>query len=203
MRFVLSLIISFLYDWIYFYIFFLFLYMAIFALSAMRNEKRAQGKLLCGAHKRTGLTEVLRSEYFVPHNIPSVLPSAGRYLPLFFCNQKKSRKTVKEKFRPLPSRSRVRLPPKGGINAPNIIKALVAPLPFSAHASACAILAFADGGSRNSSLHPPPEALGISTRWGPGRIFSFPRMPDRRRCFAPAEVIILIARQKAHTLHGG
>ena len=31
----------------------------------------------------------------------SVLPSAGRYLPLFFCNQKKSRKTVKEKFRPL------------------------------------------------------------------------------------------------------
>ena len=48
----------------------------------------------------------------------SVLPSAGRCLPLFFCNQKKSRKTVKEKFRPLPSRSRVRLPPKGGINAP-------------------------------------------------------------------------------------
>ena len=26
-----------------------------------------------------------------------------------------------------------------------------------------AILAFADGSSRNSSLHPPPEALGIST----------------------------------------
>ena len=48
----------------------------------------------------------------------SVLPSAGRSLPLFFCTQKKSRKTVKEKFRPLPSRSRVRLPPKGGINAP-------------------------------------------------------------------------------------
>ena len=48
----------------------------------------------------------------------SVLSSAGRCLPLFFCNQKKSRKTVKEKFRPLPSRSRVRLPPKGGINAP-------------------------------------------------------------------------------------
>ena len=48
----------------------------------------------------------------------SVLPSPRRYLPLFFCNQKKSRKTVKEKFRPLPSRSRVRLPPKGGINAP-------------------------------------------------------------------------------------
>ena len=48
----------------------------------------------------------------------SELPSAGRCLPLFFCNQKKSRKTVKEKFRPLPSRSRVRLPPKGGINAP-------------------------------------------------------------------------------------
>ena len=48
----------------------------------------------------------------------SALPSVGRYLPLFFCNQKKSRKTVKEKFRPLPSRSRVRLPPKGGINAP-------------------------------------------------------------------------------------
>ena len=47
-----------------------------------------------------------------------MLPSAGRCLPLFFCNQKKSRKTVKEKFRPLPSRSRVRLPPKGGINAP-------------------------------------------------------------------------------------
>ena len=66
----------------------------------------------------------------------SALPSAGRSLPLFFCNQKKSRKTVKEKFRPLPSRSRVRLPPKGGINAPNIIKALVAPLPLSAHASA-------------------------------------------------------------------
>ena len=68
MRFVLSLIISFLYDWIYFYIFFLFLflylYMAIFALSAMRNEKWAQGKLLCGAHKRTGLTAALRSEYF-------------------------------------------------------------------------------------------------------------------------------------------
>ena len=40
---------------------------------------------------------------------------------------------------------------------------MVAPLPFSAHASACAILAFADGGSRNSSLHPPQEALGIST----------------------------------------
>ena len=48
----------------------------------------------------------------------SALPSVGRYLPLFFCNQKKSRKTVKEKFHPLPSRSRVRLPPKGGINAP-------------------------------------------------------------------------------------
>ena len=45
--------------------------------------------------------------------------SAGRSLPLFFCNQKKSRKTVKEKFlQPPPSRSRVRLPPKGGINAP-------------------------------------------------------------------------------------
>ena len=73
---------------------------------------------MCGAHKRTGLTAALRSEYFVPHNIPSVLPSAGRCLPLFFCNQKKSCKTVKEKFRPLPSRSRVRLPPKGGINAP-------------------------------------------------------------------------------------
>ena len=43
---------------------------------------------------------------------------------------------------------------------------LFAPLPFSAHASACAILAFADGGSRNSSLHPPLEALGISTRRG-------------------------------------
>ena len=38
-----------------------------------------------------------------------------------------------------------------------------APLPLTAHASAYAILAFADGGSRNSSLHPPPEALGIST----------------------------------------
>ena len=36
-------------------------------------------------------------------------------------------------------------------------------MPFSAHASAFAILAFADGGSRNSSLHPPLEALGIST----------------------------------------
>ncbi len=36
-------------------------------------------------------------------------------------------------------------------------------MPFSAHASACAILAFADGGSQNSSLHPPTEALGIST----------------------------------------
>ena len=38
--------------------------MAIFALSAMGNEKRAQGKLLCGAHKCTGLTAALRSEYF-------------------------------------------------------------------------------------------------------------------------------------------
>ena len=55
---------------------------------------------------------------FCPTISLCVLPSAGRYLPLFFCNQKKSRKTVKEKFRPLPSRSRVRLPPKGGINAP-------------------------------------------------------------------------------------
>ena len=36
-------------------------------------------------------------------------------------------------------------------------------MPFSAHASACAILALADGGSRHSSLHPPTEALGIST----------------------------------------
>ena len=44
----------------------------------------------------------------------SVLSSAGQSLPLFFCNQKKSRKAVKEKFRPLPSRSRVRLPPEGG-----------------------------------------------------------------------------------------
>ena len=135
----------------------------------------------------------------------------GRYLPLFFCNHKKSRKTAKEKFRPLPSRSRVRLPPKGGINAPNIIKALVAPLPFSAHASACAILAFADGGSRNSSLHPPPEALGISTRRGPGRFFSFPRMLDRLRCFAQAKVIYFnSAAQGAHSAkrlsrnwHGG
>ena len=38
-----------------------------------------------------------------------------------------------------------------------------APLPLTSHASAYAILAFADGGSRNSSLHPPQEALGIST----------------------------------------
>ena len=38
-----------------------------------------------------------------------------------------------------------------------------APLPLTAHASAYANLAFADGGSRNSSLHPPLEALGIST----------------------------------------
>ena len=38
-----------------------------------------------------------------------------------------------------------------------------APLPLTAHASAYAILAFADGSSRNSSLHPPLEALGIST----------------------------------------
>ena len=45
--------------------------------------------------------------------------SPRRILPLFFCNQKKSRKTVKEKFlQPPPSRSRVRLPPEGGINAP-------------------------------------------------------------------------------------
>ena len=45
----------------------------------------------------------------------SALPSAGRYLPLFFCNQKKSRKTVKEKFlQPPPSRSRVRLPLEKG-----------------------------------------------------------------------------------------
>ena len=55
--------------------------------------------------------------FFAPQ-YSSALLSAGRSLPLFFCNQKKSRKTVKEKFRPLPSRSRVRLPPKGGINAP-------------------------------------------------------------------------------------
>ena len=54
-------------------------------------------------------------------------------------------------------------------------------MPFSAHASACAILAFADGGSRNSSLHPPQEALGISTRRGSGRFFSTPRAPDRQR----------------------
>ena len=70
-------------------------------------------------------------------------------------------------------------------------------MPFSAHASACAILAFADGGSRNSSLHPPQEALGISTRRGPGRFFSFPRMLDRRRCFAPAEVIYFNAAAKS------
>ena len=152
-----------------------------------------------GSPPSTGLTAVL-APYI---DFSSAFSSAGRSLPLFFCNQKKSRKTVKEKFRPLPSRSRVRLPPKGGINAPNIIKALVAPLPFSAHASACAILAFADGGSRNSSLHPPPEALGISTRRGPGRIFSIPRMPDRLRHFVPAEVIILITRQKVHTPQGG
>ena len=36
-------------------------------------------------------------------------------------------------------------------------------MPLTAHASAYASLAFADGGSRNSSLHPPLEALGIST----------------------------------------
>ena len=77
-----------------------------------------------------------------------------------------------------------------------VIKALAAPLPFSAHASAYAILAFADGGSRNSSLHPPQEALGISTRRGPGRFFSFPRMLDRLRHFVPAEVIYFNAAAK-------
>ena len=54
----------------------------------------------------------------MPHNISLRARRRGEAYPLFFCNQKKSRKTVKEKFRPLPSRSRVRLPPKGGINAP-------------------------------------------------------------------------------------
>ena len=34
---------------------------------------------------------------------------------------------------------------------------------------------------RNSSLHPPQEALGISTRRGSGRFFSTPRAPDRQR----------------------
>ena len=72
-------------------------------------------------------------------------------------------------------------------------------------------LALADGGSRNSSLHPPPEALGISTRRGPGRFFSFPRMLDRLRCFAQAKVIYFnSAAQGAHSAkrlsrnwHGG
>ena len=44
-----------------------------------------------------------------------------------------------------------------------LLKRWFAPLPPTAHASAYAILAFADGGSRNSSLHPPQEELGIST----------------------------------------
>ena len=67
-----------------------------------------------GSPPSAGLTAVL-APYI---DFSSAFSSAGRSLPLFFCNQKKSRKTVKEKFRPLPSRSRVRLPPKGGINAP-------------------------------------------------------------------------------------
>ena len=66
----------------------------------------------------TSLLRGRRGRSRAAHRFSSALPSAGRSLPLFFCNQKKSRKTVKEKFRPLPSRSRVRLPPKGGINAP-------------------------------------------------------------------------------------
>ena len=67
-----------------------------------------------GSPPLAGLTAVL-APYI---DFSSALPSPRRSLPLFFCNQKKSRKTLKEKFRPLPSRSRVRLPPKGGINAP-------------------------------------------------------------------------------------
>ena len=43
------------------------------------------------------------------------------------------------------------------------IKALVCPFAVLRSRFGFAILAFADGGSRNSSLHPPPEALGIST----------------------------------------
>ena len=42
-------------------------------------------------------------------------------------------------------------------------RASFAPSPLAARASAYANLAFADDGSRNSSLHPPQEALGIST----------------------------------------
>ena len=66
----------------------------------------------------TSLLRGRRGRSRAAHRYSSALPSAGRCLPLFFCNQKKSRKAVKEKFHPLPSRSRVRLPPKGGINAP-------------------------------------------------------------------------------------
>ena len=43
------------------------------------------------------------------------------------------------------------------------IKALVCPFAVLRSRFGFAILAFADGGSRNSSLHPPLEALGIST----------------------------------------
>ena len=63
----------------------------------------------------TSLLRGRRGRSRAAHRFSSALPSAGRYLPLFFCNQKKSRKTVKEKFlQPPPSRSRVRLPLEKG-----------------------------------------------------------------------------------------
>ena len=54
----------------------------------------------------------------LPHNIPLSFRQQVEVYPFSFVTEKKSGKTVKEKFFPLPSRSRVRLPPEGGINAP-------------------------------------------------------------------------------------
>ena len=118
------------------------------------------GKALSVRKSLRAVRTVGRNRYI--ENTPLGTPSgtAVGWKRLFFwlqksgVNNRKRRRYHRSRIQPLRHASAVPLAAS---------RRRFAPLPLTAHASAYAILAFADGGSRNSSFHPPPEALGIST----------------------------------------
>ena len=90
-------------------------------------------------------------------------------MPLFFCNQKKSRKTVKEKFCPLLYSLALRT---------SAVKALVCP--FAARRSRFG-LRYSRVRGRRQSKFPAASATGGARNFYPGGFFNTPCAPDRQR----------------------
>ena len=90
-------------------------------------------------------------------------------MPLFFCKQKKSRKTVKEKFYPLLYSLELRT---------SAVKALV--FPFAARRSRFGLRCSRVRGRRQSKF-PAAPATGGARNFYPGGFFNTPCAPDRQR----------------------